>query len=257
MKRFTSHPQQAMIRFFWCMEVGKKDGFCWVHSQFSHSSHPPHPYLCSATPTITCSNHQRHFVCNHQAKTPSTLFWEIEWPSNSTESILINKYYLNTSSQMQPSLQLFHVHKVQSAARSQVGMIFMVAFPFQCDHLNHPNFTRPQKTTPLNQCPSILTDVNCIISWLPTAKWKLWTQSKLNQIINNNMIKHQSNAHANKSINHNLCREGNVVQMHHLYTNNSGMQYSWLRWDFFFVLKIYLNSNSFRPDIIFKRYIRT
>ena len=112
-------------------------------------------------------------------------------------------------------------------------MIFMVAFPFQCDHLNHPNFTRPQKTTPLNQCPSILTDVNCIISWLPIAKWKLWTQSKLNQIINNNMIKHQSNAHANKSINHNLCREGNVVQMHHLYTNNSGMQYSWLRWVFF------------------------
>ena len=48
-----------------------------------------------------------------------------------------------------------------------------------------------------------------------------------------NLIKHQSNAHANKSINHNLCREGNVVQMHHLYTNNSGMQYSWLRWVFF------------------------
>ena len=161
---------------------------------------------------------------------------------------------------MQLGLQLFHVHKVQSAARSQVGMIFMVAFPFQCDHLNHPNFTRPQKTTPLNQCPSILTDVNCIISWLPTAKWKLWTQSKLNQIINNNMIKHQSNAHANKSINHNLCREGNVVQMHHLYTNNSGMQYSWLRWDFFlctedisklelyqakqYIQKIYSNLNS-------------
>ena len=89
MKRYISHRQQAMIHFFWCMEVGKKDGFCWVHSQFSHSSHPPHPYLCSATPTITCSNHQRHFVCNHQAKTPSTLFWEIEWPSNSTQSILI------------------------------------------------------------------------------------------------------------------------------------------------------------------------
>ena len=53
-----------------------------------------------------------------------------------------------------------------------------------------------------------------------------------------NLIKHQSNAHANKSINHNLCRDGNVVQMHHLYTNNSGMQYSWLRWVFFFVLKI-------------------
>ena len=48
-----------------------------------------------------------------------------------------------------------------------------------------------------------------------------------------NLIKHQSHAHANKSINHNLCREGNVMQMHHLYTNNSGMQYSWLRWVFF------------------------
>ena len=69
---------------------------------------------------------------------------------------------------MQLGPQLFHVHKDQSATRSQVGMIFMVASPIQCDHLNHPNFTRPQKqhlALPfLNQCPSILADMNSLSS---------------------------------------------------------------------------------------------
>ena len=157
---------------------------------------------------------------------------------------------------MQLGLQLFHVHKVQSAARSQVGMIFMVASPIQCDHLNHPNFTRPQRTTlPLSMPLNI--NWHELNIFMIAHKCKLWTQSKLNQIINNNMIKHQSNARAYKSINHNLCREGNVMQMHHLYTNNSGMQYSWLRSTFFFAQKIYLNLNSFRLDNIFKRYSRT
>ena len=107
---------------------------------------------------------------------------------HTSKSILINKYYFNISSQMQLSFQLFHVHNVQSAARSQVGMIFMVASPIQCDHLNHPNFTRPQKqhlALPfLNQCPSILTDINSIFSWLPIVKCKLWaSQIKLSTII--------------------------------------------------------------------------
>ena len=103
---------------------------------------------------------------------------------HTSNSILINKYYFNISSQMQLSFQLFHVHNVQSAARSQVGMIFMVASPIQCDHLNHPNFTHPQKTTLLDQCPSILSDMNSIFSWLPIVKWKPWTQCKWNQTIN-------------------------------------------------------------------------